>query len=73
MIGAIIKAIWAALAVFRQERSIYNKPEMVKNKLAIAKQEATDAVRIAETTLANPNSTPEQHAEALRALRMAAS
>ena len=72
-IGPIFKAIWAAIAAFRQERSIYNKPEMVKNKLDIAKQQATDAVRNAEAVLADPNSTPEAHAKALRDLRLAAS
>ena len=73
MISAIFKAIWAALAVFKQERSIYNKPEMVRNKVAIGAQEARDAVRNAEAVLADPNATKEQHAEALRQLRLAAS
>jgi len=73
MIGAIIKAIWAALSVFKQERAIYNSPELIKNKLAIGKQEAVDAVRNAESVLADPAATAEQHAEALRQLRLAAS
>lgn len=73
MIAAIFKAIWAALAVFKQERAIYNDPKMVANKLAIAKQEAEDANRNAEAVLANPNSTAAEHAEALRKIRMAGS
>jgi len=73
MIGAIIKAIWAALSVFKQERAIYNSPELIKNKLAIGKQEAVDAVRNAEAVLADPGATTQQHAEALRQLRLAAS
>ncbi len=72
-IGPIFKAIAAALAVWRQERSLYNSPAEVKNKLDIAKQQSADAVRNAEAVLANPNATPEQHADALRALRLAAS
>jgi hypothetical protein len=46
---------------------------MVKNKLDIAKQQAKDAIRNAEAVTANPNSTPAQHADALRALRLAGS
>ena len=72
-LGPIFKAIAAALAVWQQERAIRNNPAMIKNSLDIAKQQATDAVRVAEATLANPNSTPQQHADALRALREAAS
>lgn len=72
-IGAILKAITAALSVWRQERAIHNSPELIKNKLDIARQESTDAVRVAEATLANPNATSQQHADALRRLREAAS
>lgn len=72
-IGPILKAISAAFAVWQQERAIYNSPAMVKNKLDIAKQQATDAVRNAESVLADPNATPQQHADALRQLRLAAS
>jgi len=72
-IGPLFKAIAAALAVWQQERAIRNSPEMVKNAVAIGIQQSTDAVRNAEATLANPASTPEQHAEALRQLRLAAS
>jgi len=72
-IGPILKAIAAAFAVWQQERAIYNSPALVKNKLDIAKQAATDAVRNAEATLANPDATAQQHADALRALREAAS
>ncbi len=73
MVSSIFKALLAALAVFKQERALYNDPAMVKNKLDIAKQEARDALRNAEATLANPNSTPAQHAEALRQIRLAGS
>lgn len=73
MISAILKAIWAAFAVFKQERSIYNRPDMVKNAVATATQEARDAVRNAEAVLADPNSTAQQHAEALRQIRLAGS
>ena len=73
MISAIFKALWAALSVYQQERAIYNKPEMVKNKLDIAKQQAKDAVRNAEAVLADPKATPAQHTEALRQLRLAGS
>ena len=72
-IGPIFKAIAAALAVWQQERALRNSPEMTKNTLDIAKQKAIGAVRDAEAVLADPNSTPEQHAEALRQLRLAAS
>jgi len=72
-IGPIFKAIWAALAVWKQERSIRNSPEMIKNNLDIAKQQARDALANAESVLSNPNATPEQHAEALRQLRLAGS
>lgn len=72
-IGPIFKAIAAALAVWRQERALYNSPELIKNKLDIAKQQATDAVRNAESVLADPNATPQAHADALRQLRLAAS
>lgn len=71
MIAAIFKAIWAALSVFKQEREIRNKPELVKNKLDIAKQAAQDAINKADAVLADPNATPEQHAEALRQIRLA--
>jgi len=72
-IAAILKAITAAFSVWQQERAIRNSPEMVKNKLDIAKQEATDAVRNAEAVLADPNATTKEHADALRKLREAAS
>lgn len=71
MIGAIIKAILAAISVFRQEREIYNKPEMVKAATATAIQDGKDKLSAAEAVLADPNSTPEQHAEALRSVRLA--
>lgn len=73
IIGPIIKAIWAALAVFKQERSLYNSPEMTKNKVAIAKQQAIDAINQAEKVLHDQQATPEQHAEALRQIRLAGS
>lgn len=59
--------------MFKQERAIYNDPKMVANKLAIAKQEAEDANRNAVAVLADPKSTPTQHAEALRQIRLAGS
>jgi hypothetical protein len=46
---------------------------MIKNKLDIARQQAADAVRNAESVLADTNATPAQHADALRQLRLAAS
>ncbi len=70
---AILAALSAALNAWRQERLVYNSPEMIKNKLDIARQDARDALAITEATLSNPNATPEQHAEALRALRLAGS
>ena len=73
MITAIIQALLAAFNVFRQERAIYNDPKMVKNKLDIAKQQARDALRNAEAMAADPNATPQQHAEALRQIRLAGS
>lgn len=73
MISAIIAAVAAALKAWNQERAIYNSPEMVKNKLDIAKQQARDALTNAEAVLADPTSTPQQHAEALRKLRLAGS
>jgi len=72
-IGPILKALAWAFAIWQQERAIYNSPAEIKNKLDIAKQAAADAVRNAEATLANPNATPQAHADALRQLRMAAS
>lgn len=73
IIGPLLSAISAAFKVFAQERAIRNSPEMVKNAVAIGIQQSTDAVRNAEAVLADPNSTPEAHAEALRQLRLAAS
>jgi hypothetical protein len=72
-IGPILKAIAAAFAVWQLERALRNSPEQVKNKLDIAKQQATDALRNAESVTADPNATPEQHAEALRQIRLAGS
>lgn len=68
---AIFKALSAALGVFKQERAIYNKPEMVKGKLEEQKQAAIDAINEADRVLADPNATPEQHADALRKIRLA--
>jgi hypothetical protein len=68
---AILAAISAALNAWRQEREIYNKPEMVKNALELRAQEAQDKLNAANAVLANPNATPEQHAEALRTIRLA--
>jgi hypothetical protein len=73
LLNAIFNAVRAGLAVFSQERALYNSPEMAKNKLDIARQASTDAVRNAEAVLADPTATLDQHAEALRALRLAAS
>lgn len=73
LIVALVRAVGAGFSVFQQERAIYNSPAMVKNKLDIAKQEAIDAVRNAEAVTANPNATAQQHADALRQLREAAS
>jgi len=71
MIGAIIKAILAALSVFKQEREIYNKPEMVKAATATAIQTAKDRLSTAEATLSDPNATAAEHAESLRQVRLA--
>ena len=73
IIGPLLSAIAAGFKVWLQERAIRNSPEMVKNVVAIGIQQSTDAVRNAEAVLADPNSTPEAHAEALRQLRLAAS
>jgi hypothetical protein len=73
VISAIIQAILAALSVFKQERAIHNSPELIKNKLDIARQQARDALRNAESLLADTDATSEQHAEALRQLRLAGS
>lgn len=70
---AVVKAIQAALAVFRQEREIHNTPDMVAAKLQENKRNALDAIYHADKVLANPGATPEQHAEALRQLRLAVS
>jgi len=72
-IGPIFKAIAAALAVWQQERALRNSPEMIKNKLDLAKQKSADAIRNAEAVLADPKATPQAHMEALRQLRLAAS
>lgn len=68
---AILKALSAAFHVYKQERGLHNTPDMVKNKLAIAVQNGQDAVNRADEVLANPLSTPQQHAEALRQIRLA--
>jgi hypothetical protein len=73
LISAIIQAVLAAFSVFKQERAIYNRPDMVKNSLDTAKQQARDALRNAEAVLADPKATPAQHAEALRQIRLAGS
>jgi hypothetical protein len=73
MIGAIFKALWAAISVFRQERQIYNRPDVVQAKKAEAIQEVKDRLSTAESILSDPNATPEQHAEALRQIRLAQS
>src|SRR5437660_5028966 len=72
-IGPILSALAAAFNVWRQERAIYNSPDEIKNKIAIGIQQSTDAVRNAEAKLANPASTLQEHADALRQLRLAAS
>jgi hypothetical protein len=71
LVLAIVKALTAALSVFRQEREVYNKPELVKAKAADAIQEAKDRLSKAEAVLADPNATPAEHAEALRQVRLA--
>jgi hypothetical protein len=67
----IIAALTAAFNVWKQERAIYNKPEMAKNELDKARQAAVDAINNADAVLANTKATPEQHAEALRIIRLA--
>jgi hypothetical protein len=67
----IIAAITAAFNVWKQERAIYNKPDIVKNELDKARQAASDALNNADAVAANPNATPAQHAEALKAIRLA--
>jgi hypothetical protein len=73
LLYAIIKAIQAALAVFKQERAIHNTPDMVVAQVEENKRRALDAIYRADKVLADPNATPEQHAEALRQLRLAVS
>jgi hypothetical protein len=67
----IIAALTAAFNVWKQERAIYNNPAIVKNELDKARQAATDAINNADAVLANPQSTPEQHAAALKQIRLA--
>lgn len=71
MITAILKAIWAALSVFKQEREIRNKPEIAKGKLEVERQKVMDAINEADRVLADPNATPEQHRKALETIRLA--
>lgn len=68
---AILKALAAGWNVWKQERELHNRPEMVKAKTAAAIQTAKDRLSTAEAILANPNATPDQHAEALRQIRLA--
>jgi hypothetical protein len=73
MITTILKVVWAALTTWNNERKLRNSPEMIENALDRAKQEARDALRLAEATMANPNSTPAQKLEAMKAIRLAGS
>lgn len=68
---SILKALTAAWNVWKQEREIFNRPDMVKQKAAENIQLAQDRLSIAEATLADPRSTRAQHAEALRQVRLA--
>lgn len=70
LILAILKAITTAFDVFKQERSIYNNPDVAKAKLQQQIQDDKDRIAKANAVLANPNSTLEQHAAALRELRL---
>lgn len=70
IIDSALKAIAAACAVWSQERAMYNRPDMIKNQLDITHQRARDAANAAAAVLSNPNSTPADHADALRAYRL---
>jgi Tfp pilus assembly protein FimT len=72
-ITVIFKVIVAALTTWNNERKLRNSPEMIENALDKAKQEARDALRIAMAVTSNPNSTPEQKLEAMKAIRLAGS
>ncbi len=71
IVGPLLSAISAALAVWRQERALYNSPDIIKNHLDTARQAARDALNSADAVAANPKATAAQHADAIRALRLA--
>ena len=71
LIAALFKAFGAGLNVFKQERQLKNSPEVVKGALSVQLQQAKDKINAADAVLADPNATPEQHAAALREIRLA--
>lgn len=70
MIGAIIKAILAALSVWKQERELRNSPQMIAAKVAGEREKVAERLRETDAVLANPNASAEDHAEALKRLRL---
>lgn len=73
LILAFVKAITGGMSIFQSERALYNQPELVKAKLAQAKQDAQDAINEAESKLADPNASISEHRDALRQIRLAGS
>lgn len=70
---AILAALSAAWSAFREERALYNNPDMVKNKLAQQNQASKDAVNKADAILSDPHATEAEHRKALDELRRAMS
>lgn len=73
MISTILKVIWAAISAWNQERRLQNDPAMIKAAAAQEIQNTRDAIETAEAILADPKSSPKDHAEALRIVRLSQS
>lgn len=73
MISSILGILWQGLAYLNRLHDSYNSPDMVKAKLAQAKQDALDSWNNAERVLADPTATAQAHREALDRIRMAGS
>ena len=67
---AILKAVSAAWTVWKSEREIYNRPDMVRGRVQEQQQQLRDRLNKWDAILSDPNATPQDHAEALRQLRL---
>lgn len=67
----VLKAFTAAWNVWKQEREVHNRPDIVKERTAQNIQLVKERLVMAEAILVDPEASPEKHLAALREIRLA--